>query len=101
MSAPVIKDKRVVAHINNNLMQATAIAERPKKRVIGNSSWSGVLISNATITEYNMGASKRRSGDVNAAKKGSTAPILTTSVNAVRMINNSNNPNCFLRLGVK
>jgi hypothetical protein len=94
-SAPVAKANLVLAQSKINLIAPAIKAANIKINVNGNNNCVGEKISkiskNGCISAYE----KTFSGEVNAPRKGSTAPKLKTSANEVANIRINKKTNCF------
>ena len=99
-SAPVAKDRRVLAQSSNKRIVPAMSAATANAMVSGNGSCAGIVSPSARMKGCAAACSKTRSGAVNTARNGNTAPILRISANEANSISTSSSPNCPRRRGL-
>ena len=99
-SAPVAKERRVLAQRSSRRMAPDKRAATPKMMVSGSRSWLVLVMPAAWMSDCAAGSRNIRSGAVRTARNGSTAPMLRISAKDALTIRTSNSPNCARRLGL-
>lgn len=99
-SAPVAKERRVLAQRSRRRMAPEISAAIPKVMVSGKRSWLALVIPIARMNGWAAGSWKILSGAVRTARNGSTAPMLSISAKDAQTIRMSKSPNWPRRRGV-